>query len=79
MLLNHELKDVDVVVELMLKPFKGEVFNTGRYGKNFGGQSFSERFKENLKLRLAEEKESDIPVTLLEVLSDVFNGSLLPE
>ena len=79
MLLNSELKDVDVIVELMLKPFKGSNFNTGRYGKNFGGQSFSERFKENLKERLAEEKESDVPVTLLEVLSDTFNKSLLPE
>ena len=74
MLLNYELKDVDVVVELMLKPFKGATFTTGRYGKNFGGQSFSERFKENLK-----EKDSDIPVSLLEVMSDVFNQSLLPE
>ena len=79
MLLNYELKDVDVVCELMLKPFKGEVFNTGRYGKNFGGQSFSERFKENLKLKLEEERNSDIPVTLLEIMSDVFNKSLLPE
>ena len=79
MLLNYELKDVDVIVELMLKPFKGAAFTTGRYGKNFGGQSFSERFKENLKERLAEERESDIPVTLLEVLSDTFNKSLLLE
>ena len=79
MLLNYELKDVDVVVELMLKPFKGATFTTGRYGKNFGGQSFSERFKENLKIRLEEERNSDIPVTLLEVLSDTFNKSLLPE
>lgn len=79
MLMNYELKDVEVVVELMLKPYKNPVFATGRYGKNFGGQSFSERFKENLKTRLAEEKDSDIPVTLLEIMSDVFNKSLLPE
>lgn len=79
MLMNYELKNLDVVVELMLKPFKGATFNTGRYGKNFGGQSFAERFKENLKERLEEEKTSDIPVTLLEVLHDVFDKSLLPE
>jgi len=79
MLLNQELKNVDTVVELMLRPFRSSTFDTGRYGKNFGGQSFVERFKENLKERLAEEKESDVPVTLLEVLSDIFNKSLLPE
>lgn len=79
MLLNYELKDVDVIVELMLKPYRNATFTTGRYGKNFGGQTFVERFKENLKERLAEEKESDVPVTLLEVLSDTFNKSLLPE
>ena len=79
MLLNSELKDVDVIVELMLKPFKGSNFNTGRYGRNFGNQTFIERFKENLKIRLEEEKESSIPVTLLEVLHDVFDSSLLPE
>lgn len=79
MLMNYELKDVDVIVELMLKPYRNTTFTTGRYGKNFGGQTFVERFKENLKERLAEEKESDVPVTLLEVLSDIFNKSLLPE
>lgn len=79
MLMNYELQNIDVVTELMLRPFKGANFNTGRYGRNFGGQSFSERFKENLKIRLEEEKASDIPVTLLEIMSDVFNKSLLPE
>ena len=52
---------------------------TGRYGKNFGGQNFIERFKENLKIRLEEEKQSDVPVTLIEVLHDTFDRSLLPE
>ena len=79
MLLNQELKNVDTVVELMLRPFRSSTFDTGRYGRNFGNQTFVERFKENLKERLEEERNSDIPVTLLEVLSDVFNESLLPE
>lgn len=79
MLLNQELKNVDTVVELMLRPFRSSTFDTGRYGKNFGGQNFVERCKENLKIRLEEEKESSIPVTLLEVLHDVFDSSLLPE
>lgn len=79
MLLNQELKNVDTVVELMLRPFRSSTFDTGRYRKNFGGQNFVERFKENLKIRLEEEKESSIPVTLLEVLHDVFDSSLLPE
>jgi len=68
-----------VVVELMMKPYRGATFNTGRYGKNFGGQTFIERFKENLKERLEEEKASDIPVTLIEVFHDVFDKSLLHE
>ena len=79
MLMNYELQNIDTVVELMLKPFRSKTFDTGRYGRNFGGQSFSERFKENLKERLEEEKASDIPVTLIEVLSDTFNKSLLSE
>lgn len=79
MLMNYELKDVDVIVELMLKPYRSTTFTTGRYGKNFGGQTFVERFKENLKERLKEEKESDTPVTLLEIFHDVFDESLLPE
>ena len=79
MLMNYELQNIDTVVELMLKPYRSNTFATGRYGKNFGGQSFVERFKENLKIRLEEEKSSDIPVTLLEVMSDIFNQSLLPE
>lgn len=79
MLMNYELKNLDTVVELMLKPFRGPAFDTGRYGRNFGNQTFIERFKENLKIRLEEEKESSIPATLLEVLHDVFDSSLLPE
>ena len=79
MLMNYELKNLDTVVELMLKPLLSPVFDTGRYGRNFGNQTFIERFKENLKIRLEEEKESSIPVTLLEVLHDVFDSSLLPE
>lgn len=78
MLMNYELKNLDTVVELMLKPLLSPVFDTGRYGR-FGNQTFIERFKENLKIRLEEEKESSIPVTLLEVLHDVFDSSLLPE
>lgn len=62
-----------------MKPYRGATFNTGRYGKNFGGQTFIERFKENLKERLEEEKASDIPVTLIEVFHDVFDKSLLHE
>lgn len=79
MLMNYELQNIDTVVELMLKPYRGTTFNTGRYGKNFGGQNFIERFKENLKIRLEEEKKSDVPVTLIEVLHDTFDESLLPE
>lgn len=79
MLMNYELQNIDTVVELMLKPYRGTTFNTGRYGKNFGGQNFIERFKENLKIRLEEEKNSDVPVTLIEVLHDTFDKSLLPE
>jgi hypothetical protein len=79
MLMNYELQNIDTVVELMLKPYRGTTFNTGRYGKNFGGQNFIERFKENLKIRLEEEKQSDVPVTLIEVLHDTFDRSLLPE
>lgn len=79
MLMNYELQNIDTVVELMLKPYRGTTFNTGRYGKNFGGQNFIERFKENLKIRLEEEKNSDVPVTLIEVLHDTFDRSLLPE
>lgn len=79
MLMNYELQNIDTVVELMLKPYRGTTFNTGRYGKNFGGQNFIERFKENLKIRLEEEKNSDVPVTLIEVLHDTFDESLLPE
>ena len=79
MLMNYELQNIDTVVKLMLKPYRGTTFNTGRYGKNFGGQNFIERFKENLKIRLEEEKNSDVPVTLIEVLHDTFDESLLPE
>ena len=79
MLMNYELQNIDTVMELMLKPYRGTTFNTGRYGKNFGGQNFIERFKENLKIRLEEEKNSDVPVTLIEVLHDTFDRSLLPE
>lgn len=79
MLMNYELQNIDTVVELMLKPYRNSVFTTGRYGKNFGGQNFIERFKENLKIRLEEEKKDEIPATLLEVLHDVFDKSLLPE
>lgn len=79
MLMNYELQNIDTVVELMLKPYRGTTFNTGRYGKNFGGQNFIERFKENLKIRLEEEKQSDVPVTVIEVLHDTFDRSLLPE
>ena len=79
MLMNYELQNIDTVVELMLKPYRGTTFNTGRYGKKFGGQNFIERFKENLKIRLEEEKNSDVPVTLIEVLHDTFDESLLPE
>ena len=79
MLMNYELQNIDTVVELMMKPFRNPAFNSGRYGKNFGGQTFIERFKENLKTRLDEERNSEIPATLIEVMSDVFNQSLLPE
>lgn len=79
MLMNYELKNLDTVVELMMKPYRDTTFTTGRYGRDFGNRTFIERFKENLKERLEEEKASDIPVTLLEVMSDVFNKSLLPE
>ena len=79
MLMNYELKNVDTVVELMLRPFRGPAFDTGRYGRDFGNRTFIERFKENLKERLEEEKASDIPVTLIEVFHDVFDKSLLHE
>lgn len=79
MLMNYELQNIDTVVELMLKPYRNTTFTTGRYGKNFGGQNFIERFKENLKIRLEEERQSDVPVTLLEIFHDVFDESLLPE
>ena len=71
MLMNYELKNLDTVVELMMKPYRDTTFTTGRYGRDFGNRTFIER--------LEEEKASDIPVTLIEVFHDVFDKSLLPE
>ena len=51
MLMNYELQNIDTVVELMLKPYRSNTFATGRYGKNFGGQSFVERFEDKTRGR----------------------------